>query len=112
MIAFLKILFSAILIGILSATIWASRHYSVWQAFADLWRDPWGRATLFDAYFAFLTFYVWVFYKERRWAGRAIWFLLVMGFGNIAISLYMLIQLFRLQPGQGVEDLLLKRKPA
>ncbi|KAB2843050.1 DUF1475 domain-containing protein [bacterium] len=112
MITFLKLLFSAILIAIISATVWASQHYSVWQAFSDLWRDPWGRATLFDAYFAFLTFYVWVFYKERCWAYRLLWFVLVMGFGNIGMSLYMLIQLFRLRPGEGVEELLLKRKPA
>jgi hypothetical protein len=30
----------------------------------------WTIATLMDAYFGFLTFYVWVFYKEMRWLPR------------------------------------------
>lgn len=108
----LKILFGAIFLGIIGVTIWASRYYSVWDAYAKLWEDPWGRATLFDAYFGFLTFYVWVFYKETCWAYRALWFVLILGFGNIGISLYMLIQLFRWKDGEGIEQLLLRRKAA
>jgi hypothetical protein len=55
---------------------------------------------LFDAYFGFLTFYVWVAYKERHWAAKAMWFVLIMGLGNMAMSTYVLIQLFKLRPEQ------------
>jgi hypothetical protein len=51
---------------------------------------------------------VWVAYKERGWPARIIWFFLIMGLGNIAMSTYMLIQLFRLKPEQPVSALLLR----
>lgn len=34
----------------------------------------------------------------RGWGWRILWFVLVMALGNIAISVYVLIQLFRLRP--------------
>jgi hypothetical protein len=99
MIGFLKCLFGGIVLVMLWATVWASLDKSVMQAFADLWRDPWGRATLFDAYFAFLTFYCFVAWRERTLLARAVWFVLIMALGNMAMSSYLLIALFRLPRG-------------
>jgi hypothetical protein len=65
-------------------------------------------ATLFDAYFGFLTFFVWVCFKERRLAAKVIWFVLIMALGNIAMSGYVLIQLFKLKPEEPLSDLVLK----
>ena len=56
----------------------------------------------------FLTFYVWVLYKERGLVNRLIWFVLIMTLGNIAMSGYVLVQLFRLPGGASVETLLLR----
>jgi hypothetical protein len=64
-----------------------------------------------DAYFGFLTFYAWVFYKETAASARVGWFLAVMLLGNIAMAVYMLIQLARLEDGAPVEQLLLRRTP-
>lgn len=55
-------------------------------------------ATLYDAYGGFLTFYLWVAYKERVAWSRALWFVLVMGLGNVAMSAYMLKELFKVKP--------------
>ncbi len=96
MFTFLKILFLAILAAMLYVTITASLDRGVFEAGAALWPDPWFRATLADAYFGFITFFVWVAYKERGLLRKLIWFVLIMTLGNIAMSVYVLIQLFRL----------------
>lgn len=99
---FLKMLFGGILVYMLSMTVWVSMHKSILASGDEFsWiKSPWAIATLFDAYFGFATFYVWVAYKERNWGAKAIWFLLIMGLGNIAMSAYVLIQLFKLRPEQ------------
>jgi hypothetical protein len=40
-----------------------------------------------------------------------VWFVLIMALGNIAMSAYVLIELFRLKPADGV-DCLLRRRTA
>jgi hypothetical protein len=107
MLRVLKLLFAGILTGMLYVTIVASLDRSVFEA-GNLLEDPWGVATLADAYFAFLTFYVWVFYKERRLLARGAWLLLILALGNIAMSSYVLIQLFRLPAGAPLESLLIR----
>ena len=106
---FLKILFAAIFISMICVTTWASFHRGVIPAAADLWNDAWGRATLFDTYFAFLTFFIWVCFKERTAMRRIGWFLGIMLLGNIAISAYMLRELFRMKNGDTLETLLTRR---
>jgi hypothetical protein len=98
----LKLLFAGILIYMVSMTTWVSVHKSILASGNEFsWTaSPWAVATLFDAYFGFVTFYVWVAYKERNWAAKALWLLLIMGLGNIAMSIYVLIQLFKLRPEQ------------
>lgn len=107
----LKLLFGAIFAAMIAVTVRAGLAMNLWDAWADYAANPWAVATLYDAYFGFVTFYAWVFYKERSLAARLIWFLLIMGLGNIATSLYVLTQLFRMQPGDGAAALLL-RAPA
>lgn len=108
----LKILFGAILLSMLYVTTTAMMERGVFEAGAALWPDAWFRATLADAYFGFVTFFVWVAYKERRAAAKVIWFILIMSLGNIAMSVYMLIQLSRLKPGDSWESLLLRQPTA
>jgi hypothetical protein len=94
----LKVLFAAIFVTMAAVTVRTSLRVSLWDALPGLMQDPWAVATLWDAYFAFLTFYLWLAYKERRTVSRIVWFVLVMGLGSIAMSLYVLIQLSRLKP--------------
>lgn len=106
----LKLLFTGILIAMLYVTVAASFDRNVLVAGKELWLDPWGKATLFDAYCGFTTFFVWVAYIERTWVRRIVWFVLIMIFGNIAMSIYVLIRLFRLKQGETFEDFLLRKK--
>ncbi|HEY0703925.1 MAG TPA: DUF1475 family protein [Candidatus Acidoferrales bacterium] len=106
----LTALFALILLTMILVTSLSSLRVPLWNSFDEFnWaRSPWAVATLFDAYFGFLTFYVWVFYKERSVLARALWFVLIMALGNIAMAGYVLLQLSRLQPQDGVEKLLLR----
>ena len=106
----LRTLFALILLAMVVVTAWASWDRAVWRA-SYLFTDPWYVATFVDAYCGFMTFYVWVAYKEGSTAPRVAWFLAIMGFGNIAVSAYMLMQLLRLRPDESWENLLLKRSP-
>ena len=105
----LMVLFTAILAAMLWVTVRASLDRSVVTAAVDLWNDPWGRATLFDAYFGFLTFYVWVAFKEARWSMKVCWFFIIMALGNIAMSAYLIRELLRLGPQDSWSQLLTRR---
>jgi hypothetical protein len=105
----LKVFFLLILLGMLAVTTTATLDRGLFTAGAELWQDPWFRATLADAYFGFLVIYLWIAYKERTWSLRALWFVLVLLLGNIAIAIYFLLQLARLPDSAKVEDLLLRQ---
>ena len=103
----LAVLFCAILVVMTLVTVRASLDRSVFDI-AHLMREPWFIATLADAYCGFLTFFVWVAYKEARWSRRAIWFVLIMTLGNFAMAAYVLIQLRALRPGEPLSRILLR----
>jgi Protein of unknown function (DUF1475) len=108
--AALKLLFSGVLLCMILCTGYASLQQSMfkWGGLSGPDRY-WTVATLLDAYFGFLTFYVWVFYKEARWLKRILWFVAIMALGNMAMSAYLLLQLARLRPDQPASDILLAR---
>ena len=107
----LFVLFSAILVAMIAITTMASLERSVLDAGRDLISDRWFQATLCDAYFGFITFYVWVAYKERSMWSRILWFVLIMCLGNIAMAIYMLIQLVKLPPSAPVSSILINSTP-
>ena len=95
----LTILFALILLSMIIVTGWASQVQPVWQ-WTGLKQHPnhaWTIATLFDAYFGFVTFYTWVVYKENRWLLRTVWFIAIMALGNMAMASYMLKELWKLR---------------
>ena len=104
----LQLFFAGVFLFMTIATIRTSLAVSLWDAWADYAANPWAIATLYDAYSGFLIFFVWVVYKEPKLWVKALWFMLIMGLGNIATSLYVLIQLFRLKPGKPVVSILLR----
>ncbi len=107
--AALAALFAGILAVMLGVTTWASLRIPIWRAGPDI-ADPWSIATLVDAYAGFLTFFVWVAYRETRLSVKVLWFVLIMALGNIAMSIYVLRELARLPPGAPVSRLLEKRR--
>lgn len=104
----LRLFAGAVLAGMLVVTTVASFDRGVFEAGAALWPDPWFKATLADAYFGFLTVYLWIAYKEAGAVKRAVWLVLLLALGNIAIAGYLMWQTFKLRPGDGVERLLLR----
>jgi len=103
------------LAALIAVSIWATGHISIVPVIDELLaapgagNNPWFIATLLDAYFGFLWFWAWVAYKERSWASRITWLVLILALGNMAMAIYMLVQLLRLPAGARVEDLLLRR---
>ena len=106
---FLKLLFGGIFVWMSVMTIRTSLAVSLWDAWSGYAANPWAVATLWDAYCGFLPFYLWVIYKERKIGARLLWFLLIMGLGNIATSLYVFIQLIRLRQDEQPATILWSR---
>ena len=109
MILLLRIIFTLVLLSMLAVTSWASLHVALWKTPGEVLAHPWFIATLFDTYFAFLTFWLWLAYKETSHAARGLWLVAILLLGNIAMAGYMLLQLFRLPVGAKLEELLLRR---
>ena len=94
--ALLKLFFAGVLVAMAWATWTASADRSVVKAAGQIWADPWGRATLFDAYFAFLVAWIWIAWRERGGVRAAVWLAAILLLGNFAIASYFLWTLFRL----------------
>jgi hypothetical protein len=109
----LTVLFAAIFLSLLACTLWASAQQPVWE-WQGLVREPdrwWTIATLLDAYYGFITFFVWVCFKERGALARVLWFVAIMALGNMAMAAYVLWQLRRLGPNEPLSALLLPKSP-
>jgi hypothetical protein len=107
----LQILFGFILVTLAAYTTWAGTRQSLfdWGGLTTPPDNLWTIATLIDAYYGFLTFYVWVLWKETRALPRILWFVAIMAFGNIAMSAYLLRQLARLEDPESISTLLSAR---
>jgi Protein of unknown function (DUF1475) len=108
----LRLVFGFILVSLTAYNLWASVQQPVWQ-WAGLTTPPdnwWTIATFIDAYYGFVTFYIWVLYKERRFRSRIIWFVAIMTLGNIAMSAYVLLQLARLRADEPAAAILSARR--
>lgn len=103
----------AALIGI---SIWATSKVSIVPAINDLLAqpgagfNPWFVATLYDAYFGFLWFWLWVVFKETSNLARGAWLVLILALGNIAMATYVLLELRRLPADASFQDLLTARR--
>lgn len=109
MILFLRFFFLIVLLSMLAVTGWASLECAMWNTPRAVVTHPWFIATLFDTYWAFLTFYCWLAYKERSWVAKISWLLGILLLGNIAMATYLLIQLFRVPLTARIDEVLLRR---
>ena len=99
----LKLLFGFVFLFMVVMTIRTSLKVPIWQA--SFTGNVWAWATLYDAYFGFITFFCWVAWRERSLALKIVWFLLIMLLGNIAMSFYVLLQLLALKPEDSLSAL-------
>jgi hypothetical protein len=102
---FLKLLVGFIFVFMVVMTVRTSLQVNLWSALPSLAASPPAVATLYEAYFGFLTFCCWLAWRER-WGVKILWFVLSMAGGNIAVSLYVLLQLFGLKPDESTSALL------
>ena len=112
MLPFLRLLFLAIFAAMLWVTSWARVGQPLGEFIAGpVIRDRWVVAPLFDAYFAFIAFFVWVAWKETTLAVRVLWFIAIILWGNLAMSLYMLVELFRISGIGELDHVFTRRNP-
>jgi hypothetical protein len=109
MIWFLRILFAGVIGSMLWVTSWASGQCAMFAIPREVFIHPWFIATLFDAYWGFITFFVWVAWKERAMAARILWFLAIILLGNIAMASYVLRELFAVNASAGLERVFTQR---
>lgn len=110
MIWFLRIAALVVLVSMLCVTTWASNCVALWKMPREVATHPWFIATLFDTYFAFVAFWAWVAYKETSHLARGLWLLAILLLGNIAMSIYVLRELFRVPANATFGDVLVRRK--
>lgn len=96
MLWFLRLSFVGIFAAMSALIAWASLEQPIFGIPREVLTNPWFVATLFDAYFAFITFYVFVAWKEQSIGARVLWLPVVLLWGNFAMAVYMLVELFRI----------------
>jgi hypothetical protein len=108
MIWFLRIAFLGVLVTMLAVTGWASSIMPFWHTPKSLVAHPWFIATLFDTYFGFLTFWLWLACRETSWIARVLWLIAILALGNIAMSTYVLWLVWRLPTTATLRQVLLR----
>jgi hypothetical protein len=106
----LRVLFTAVLLSMLWVTTWAGLQCPLFAVPRAVATHPWFIATMFDAYWGFTTFFVWVCFKQATWTARIAWFVAIMALGNIAMSSYCLSELFMVRTDGKVLDVLTARR--
>jgi len=109
MVNFLKILFSILFVWICYVVITTSISSNLFTNWDSLGGIPWMRATLWDFYTNVTVIFVWICYKENKLYLKIIWLILLVTLGSIASCAYVLIQLFKLKPGEGLKELFSKQ---
>lgn len=110
MILFLRALFILVLLAMSWGTVRASLAQALFDIPPEVYLNPWFQVTLLDAYFAFLTFFVWVAWKETRLAARILWGVAILLWGNFAMATYLLRELFRVPSGSDLGPIFSTRR--
>ncbi len=110
MLLFLRGLFIVVIVSMLWVTSWASLHCPLFAIPRPVITHPWFIATLFDAYWGFITFFVWVCFKQTTALARFAWFVAIILLGNIAMASYCLNELFRVPAGGKISDIFIERR--
>ncbi len=104
LIALFTTLFLWIVYIVISTSI-VSNLFTEWDSLKSI---PWMQATLWDFYANIAVLLVWIYYRESNIAAKGLWTILFITLGSIGVTGYVLLQLFRLKPGDGLEKILVK----
>lgn len=105
---YMILLFSALFLWVTYIVIETSFQSNLFKEWDYLSSIPWMQATLWDFYANIAVLLVWVYFKERNIAVKGLWTVLFVTLGSIAVTGYVLLQLFKLKPGEGLEKILLR----
>jgi hypothetical protein len=94
------------------AAVTGKEGINVLDGFVTVCSEPWGLATMFDAYFGFLAFWLYVAWRERSGMARGLWFVALMLLGNFAIAGYALACLFKAPADASLDTIFFTRKQA
>ena len=106
--SFLKILLGILCCYMTYVVVSTSIQSNLIAEWSNLAQIPWMTATLKDFYANTLVIFLWIAYKEQGMLARIVWLLLIVGLGSIAVTAYVLLQLFKLKPGESTEKILLR----
>jgi hypothetical protein len=109
MITSLKIFFSLLFIWMCYQVINTSIHSNLFEQWNILGGIPWMRATLWDFYANVAAIFLWVCCKEKSVVMMIVWLILLVALGSIATCAYVLIQLFKLKPNEGLKEFFSKQ---
>ncbi|MEI9918225.1 MAG: DUF1475 family protein [Bacteroidota bacterium] len=105
-VTFLKIFLFLVWLWMIYVVVSTSLESSLFAEWDYLGSIPWMRATLWDFYANILVIYLFVLYRERSWAIKALWLALFFCLGSIGSIGYVLIELSRLKNGEGLNKIL------
>ena len=106
MVSFLKIFLALVWLFMVYMVVSTGLESSLFKEWNYLGSIPWMRATLWDFYANVLVIYLWVLYRERNIGTKLLWALLFFALGSIGTIGYVLIQLFSLTEGEGIDVIL------
>jgi Protein of unknown function (DUF1475) len=109
MITALKLFFSLLFVWMCYVVISTSIQSNLFKEWDFLGSIPWMRATLWDFYANVTVIFFWLCYKEKSIVLKIVWLLLLVALGSIASCAYVLIQLFKLKPGEGLKEFVSKQ---
>lgn len=61
----------------------------------ELLANPWGLVSLVDLYVGFILFSLWIAFREKTVQAKIFWIVLMMVFGFLTASLYILITAYK-----------------
>ena len=103
------ILFSVLCIWMIYIVVDTSIQSNLFKEWNYLSSIPWMRATLWDFYANIFVLLMWVYYRETNIAVKGLWTVLFITLGIIAVTGYVLIQIFSLKNGEGLEKILVRK---
>lgn len=76
-----------------SVILWAGVTTDFFESGAELIANPWGVVSLVDLYVGFILFSAWITFREASLTSKVIWIVLMMVFGFLTASVYVLLAL-------------------
>ena len=106
----LKLLMAGMSFGMIILVILTSIKSDMFHLSPIVLNEPWFQTTLVDFYFNITIISAWMIYKEANVLRSILWVLAFVCLGSIATSFYVFLQLVTLKQGQGIQEVLLRRK--